>query len=124
MNKYFFYGLILYLLAYPNISSIAQNDEFNPAEIEVSYFENPAVQNGLESMGTDGNLYKIVNTDTVKGFFIQKGGEWLRHGACYIFNGGDIEIKSIYAFGEKDGLYEKYLYQSGGKVIYRRYYKN
>jgi len=117
-------ALLAVLIAFVFIGS-AIAEPFDYTKIKPEHYKN--LTDESEFIDKDGENFKIKNTNSQKGLYIQVTingrNKWKKHGVFYsIRSDGTVYEMVTYLFGKKDGLKESY--NSKGIVKFRYYYKN
>jgi antitoxin component YwqK of YwqJK toxin-antitoxin module len=122
MKKRIFNYLMLLSVMIVSNTIVAQESIFDPYKIEVEYFSDGGVKDGLIFNDKKGDTYKIKNSDYNKGLYLKYDGKFLKHGVFYSMSNGRVTSKTSYYYGKKHG--EHLGYHSNGKIQFQYYYDN
>ena len=117
-------ALLVILMGFVFIGS-AIAEPFDYTKVKPEHYKNLA--NKSEFTDKDGQSFKIKNTKSQKGLYIQVSinghNKWKKHGVFYSMRSdGTLYEMVTYSFGEKEGLKESYT--SKGIVQFRSYYED
>ncbi len=103
----------------------AFSDSFDYTRIKPEHFKE--LTDKSEFTDKDGRYFKIKNTDSQKGLYIQVTtngkSKWVKHGVFYSMReDGSVSEMVTYSFGKKEGIKESY--NKKGIVTFRYYYKD
>jgi len=83
------------------------------------------IENKKEFVDQQGYVFRVENTDSVKGTYIQEVDngkvKWKKHGVFYKYYEGNLSELVTYSYGKKHGLKETY--NRKGVIRFRSHYR-